>query len=145
MSIFDKIIGMHKSTTYGKATFSTAPLILPSGDISLTTVGAIPANTDLWCFSALGLNYQGGSPNYQLRDVLDPTLMQVISDLGAKALQYVGGAPVNIAQVVVGKTDWTLGGGYNCSDCAFGDGQCCPTVPFTQDFFLVMVELCRQL
>lgn len=115
------------------------------GSISLSTSGQKEINTNLWCFSLLNINFTGDAPNMTTRNVLDSTFKTIIQNLHAKALQYSGGATTNIYQVTVGKTNYLLGGGYLCSDCSFGDGQCCPTTPFTQDFFLVNVELCKEL
>lgn len=114
-----------------------------NNSISLLTANQQAANSDVWCFSALHIGYTGNPMT--TRDILTPEFKAIITNLKAKALQYAGGAIAKQEQVLVGETNYLVGGGYHCSDCSFGDGECCPDTPFTVDFFLQTVELCKEV
>lgn len=132
--------------SYSRGTFTN----IPSGteNINIFNSGSQAVNKDLWCFSALHINYTGNSQaTMAVKDILSTAFKSIVSSVNPTALQYVGGALANKEQVVVGRTNYiTPDTGYNClGECSFGDGECCPTTLFGYDFFLQTVELCNQL
>lgn len=122
---------------------------VPPEDDSIDILTASPAtvNKDLWGFSVLHMMYTGSTPTtFAVKNILSTEFKSVVTSLNPTSLNYVGAAFGNREQVVPGRTTInTANSGFNCTDCSFGDGACCPTTPFGTDFFLQCVELCKEL